>query len=327
MPPKPLEYIYPGMVAAQAIHAAVKFRLPDLLAAGPKLSSELAAECGAHAPTLERLLRALTSIEMFQRLPDGRYKNSPATEILRRDHPQTLWAEAMFLPAPFVWLPLGELVESVRTGKTAFDRVFGQGIFSYLAERPEEAAAFNRVMTQDIPWTTPALLKAYDFSRFRRLVDVGGGHGTFLGHILAAVPNLRGVLFDQAQVVAGARDSFKGDVAGRIEIAYGSFFEKVPEGADAYVLRRIIHDWDDEEAVKILSNVRNAMDGGGTLLIIEGLIDSATRPVGLLDLMMLVLGGRERTETEFRNLVQSAGFTLSRVVPTGTYSVMECKRF
>ncbi len=324
MPPKPLETIYPGIVAAQAIHAAVELRIPDLLATGPKSAAELAPACGAHAPTLERLLRALTSIEVFQRTADGRYRNSPLTEILRRDHPQTLWAESMFLPAHFVWKPLGELSESVRTGEPAFDRVFGQNFFAYLGGHPEGAEAFNRLMTQEILWTTPALLRAYDFSNFKRLVDVGGGHGLFLSHILAATPKLEGILFDQPRVVAGAKESFKGEVAARVRIAAGSFFENVPEGGDAYVLRRIIHDWEDEEAVKILGNVRRAMGGGGTLLLVEGLIDSPTHPAGLMDLLMLVLGGRERSEADFRALVQTAGFSLKRIIPSGTYSLIEC---
>jgi hypothetical protein len=325
MPPKALDFIYPGILAAQAIHAAVQFGIPDHLASGPKSAAALAKECGAHAPTLERLLRALTSIELFQRLPDGSYKNSPGTEILRRDHPQSLWAEGIFLPAPYMWRPLGELAESVRTGETPFDRAFGQNFFAYLAEQPEESAVFNRLMTQDILWTTPALLRAYEFSRFNRLVDVGGGHGVFLSHLLAALPKLEGVLFDQPQVVAGAKDTFKGDLARRTKIVSGSFFDRVPEGGDAYLLRRIIHDWQDDEAVKILSNVRGAMKPDGTLLIVEGLIDSAARPVGLMDLLMLVIGGRERTEAEFQKLAQSAGFSLHRIVPAGTYSVIECK--
>jgi hypothetical protein len=325
MPISPMQYIYPGILAAQAIHAAVQFNLPELLASGPKSSAELAAKCGAHGPTLERLLRALTSIEVFQKMPDGRYRNTPLTDILRVDHPQSLRAEGMFLPAPFMWRPLGELVESVRTGETAFDRVFGQGFFTYLAEHSEDAAVFNRVMTQDILWATPALLKAYDFSRFKQLTDVGGGFGVFLSHILSATPKLEGVLFDQQEVVAGARDYLKGDVAARIRIVPGSFFDSIPEGSDAYLLRRIIHDWKDGEAVKILSNVRAAMKPGCTLLIVEGLIDSPTRPVGLMDLMMLVLGGVERTVSEFGKLVEAAGFCLDRVIPAGTYSVIECK--
>jgi hypothetical protein len=325
MPPKPLEYIYPGIVAAQAIHAAVELRIPDLLASGPKSATELAPTCGAHAPTLERLLRALVSIDVFQRTADGRYRNSPLSEMLRRDHPQTLWAETMFLPAPFLWKPLGELSESVRTGEPAFDRVFGQNFFKYLGERSEEAAVFNRLMTQDILWTTPALLKAYDFSQFKRLVDVGGGHGLFLSQILAATPKLEGILFDQPEVVGGAKDSFKAEVAARIKIVGGSFFESAPEGGDAYVVRRIIHDWEDAEAVKILSNVRRAMSKGGTLLILEALIDSSTHPAGLMDMMMLVLGGRERSEAEFHALVAEAGFAVKRVIPAGAYSVIECK--
>jgi hypothetical protein len=325
MPIKPLEYIYPGLLAAQSIHAAVEFRIPDLLASGPKLADELASECGAHAPTLERLLRALTSIEFFQRLPDGRYRNSPLSDVMRADHPQSLQAEAMFLPAHFIWRPMGELSESVRTGKPAFDLVFGENIFAYLARQPEESAAFNKVMRQEILWTTPALLRAYDFSRFKRLVDVGGGYGVFLSSILSATPTLEGVLFDQPQVVADAKDSFKGDVAKRAKIVAGSFFESVPEGGDAYLLRRIIHDWEDEEAIKILSNVRAAMGSNGTLLLVEGLIDSATRPVGLMDMMMLVVGGRERTEADFRKLVQAAGFSLDRIIPAGTYSLIECR--
>ena len=180
-------------------------------------------------------------------------------------------------------------------------------------------------MTQDILWTTPALLRAYDFSRFKQLTDVGAGVGVFLSHILSATPKLEGVLFDQQQVVAGARDFLKEDVAARTKIVSGSFFDSVPEGSDVYLLRRIIHDWKDAEAVMILSNVRAAMKPGCTLLIVEGLIDSPTRPVGLMDLMMLILGGVERTVSEFEKLVATAGFRLDRVIPAGTYSVIECK--
>jgi hypothetical protein len=179
-------------------------------------------------------------------------------------------------------------------------------------------------MTQEIIWTTPALLRAYDFSRFKQLVDVGGGQGVFLSNILAATPQLQGVLFDQPQVVAEARELLKGTVAARVKIVGGSFFDLVPEGGDAYVLRRVIHDWEDEDAVKILGNVRLAMGRDGTLLLVENLIDSAVRPAGLMDLMMLVLGGRERTEADFRSLLQSAGFSLSRVIPAGAYCLIEC---
>jgi hypothetical protein len=324
MPAKPLEYIYPGILAAQAIHAAVRFRIPDLLASGPKTVSELASACSAHEPTLDRLLRALTTMEMFVRAPDGRYSNSPQTEVLRTDHPLSLRSQGMFMPAPFMWLPLGELYESVRTGEPAFERQFGQSFFAYLAGHPDDAANFNRVMTQEIMWTTPALLRAYDFSRFRLLVDVGGGQGVFLSNVLASTPGLHGTLFDQPNVVAEAKEFLKGEIAARATIVGGSFFEVVPKGGDVYLLRRIIHDWEDEDAGRILSNVRSAMGPDGTLLLVEGLLDSAVHPAGLMDLVMLVLGGRERTEADFRSLLDSAGFALNRVIPAGTYSLIEC---
>ncbi len=324
MPTKPLEFIYPGILAAQAIHTAVKFRIPDLLRSDPRTASELALACGAHAPTLERLLRALTSIGIFVRTPEGRYRNSPFTEVLRTDHPQSLSSECMFLPAPFMWRPLGELFESVQTGEPAFERVFGQHFFAYLADHPEDAANFNRVMTQEIIWTIPALLRAYDFARFKLLVDVGGGHGVFLSQLLKAIPGLQGVLFDQPHVMAESAELLKGDVAARIKIVGGSFFDVVPKGGDAYLLRRVIHDWEDADAVKILDNVRRAMGTGGTLLLVEGLVDSAVNPAGLMDLMMLVLGGRERTEADFQTLLQSAGFSINRIIPAGAYSLIEC---
>jgi len=324
MPTNPLEYIFPGIVAAQAIHVAVKFGVPDLLASGPRTVAELASNCGAHEPTLERLLRALTAIEMFQRTSDGRYRNTPLTEVLRKDHPQSLRAVALFLPAPFVSLPLGALSESVRTGETAFDREFGESFFTYLASHPQEAAVFNQVMSQDIAWSTPALLRAYDFSRFKRLVDVGGGQGKLLREILASSTKLHGVLFDQPAVVAEAKALFTGDVAARSTFVGGSFFEEVPEAGDAYLLKRIIHDWQDEDARKILGNIRRAISADGRLLLVESLVDSPVHPAGLLDLLMLVLGGRERTNSEFRLLLGSAGFSLDKIIPAGSYSVIEC---
>jgi len=324
MPTSPFQYIFPGIIAAQGIHAAVKFNIPELLASGPKSAAELAADCGAHAPALERLLRALASIEMFQRMPDGRYRNTALTDVLRADHPQSLRSIAMYLPSQFLWLPVGELSESIRTGEAAFERVSGQRFFDFFADHPEEATIFNRVMTQEIAWTTPAILKAYDFSRFKHLVDVGGNQGEFLRDILAATPKLQGVLFDQPQVVAGAEKYLKGEVAARATILCGSFFDGVPEGCDVYLLKRILHDWKDEDALKILGNVRRAMDANGTLLLLESLVDSAVNPAGLGDLMMLVIGGRERTEADFRSLLGSAGFKLSRMIPAGPYQLIEC---
>jgi hypothetical protein len=320
----PIEYIWPGILAAQAIHVASKLRIPDLLASGPKTIAELASNCGAHPPTLERLLRALASLEMFAPTPDGRFRNTPLTEVLRTDHPQSQRDGALFLPAPFLWRPLGELYESVRTGEPTFPVIFGQRFFEYLADHPEDASLFNSAMTQGIAWTTPALLAAYDFSRFERLVDVGGGHGALLRDILTATPSLQGVLFDLPRVVAGASEVLKGDLGARSQIVGGSFFDSVPAGADAYLLKGVLHDWPDDDAARILCNTRAAIRPDGTLLLIENIVDSADRPAGLMDLLMLVVGGRERTEADFRSLLDSTRFSLTRIIPTEASWLIEC---
>jgi SAM-dependent methyltransferase len=318
-----MEYIWPGVIAAQAIYVAAKLRIPDLLASGPKTIAELAADCGAHAPALERLLRALATLEMFAPTPDGRFRNTPLTDMLRGDHPERLRDGALLLPAPFLWRPLGDLYETVRTGEPAFQRVFGQRFFEYLAMHRDDAAVFNAAMTQGIAWTTPALLAAYDFSRFERLVDVGGGEGALLRDILAATPRLKGVLFDLSAVVAGAGGILTGEIAARCEIVGGDFFDSVPEGADAYLMKGVIHDWPDDDAARILRNTRRAMRAGGTLLLVDS-IDSGARPAGLGDLLMLAIGGRDRSEADFRSLLAAAGFAVARIIPTEASSVIEC---
>lgn len=324
MPTNPMEYVWPGIIAAQAIYVAAKLRIADLLASGPKTIAELASESGTHPPTLERLLRALSTLEMFAPASDGRFRNTPLSEMLRSDHPQSQREGALFLPARFLWLPIGELFESVRTGEPAFRRIFGQPFFEYLAAHPADAAVFNNAMTQGIAWTTPALLEAYDFSRFEQLVDVGGGEGALLRDILVATPRLHGVLFDLPQVVARASEILTGDIAARCHIVGGSFFDAIPKDADAYILKGVIHDWPDDDAARILRNTRRAIRPDGTLLLIEGIVDSTARPVGLMELLMLVIGGRERSEAEFRSLLASVDFSLARIIPTGTSSLIEC---
>jgi hypothetical protein len=320
-----MEYIWPGVIAAQAMNTAAKLRIPDLLASGPKTAAELASECGAHAATLERLLRALATLEMFEATSDGRFRNTPASEALRTDHPQSQRNFSMFLTAPVFWRPLGELYESVCTGEPSFERIFGQRVFEYLAANPAEAALFNSVMTEGSTWTSQALLAVYDFSRFERLVDVGGGQGALLRGILLAAPTLQGILFDQPSVVSGASGVLTGEIAERCQIVGGDFFESVPHGADAYLMKGIIHDWPDDDAAKILRNIRRAMRAGGTLLLCESTVDSSSRPAGLMELLMLVIGGRERSEAEFRSLLAAAGFSLDRVIDTESHSLIECR--
>jgi hypothetical protein len=324
MPTNPMEYIWPGIIVGQAIHTAVKLRIPDLLAGGPKTIAELASGCGAHPPTLERLLRALGTVEMFAPTGDGRFRNTPLTEVLRSDHPQSQRTAALFLPAPFLWRPLGELYESVRTGEPAFERIFGQPFFDYLADHPADAAVFNATMTQGIAYTASELLASYDFSRFERLVDVGGGQGALLRAILDATPKLHGILFDLPEVVTGASEILTAEIAARCQVVGGSFFDSIPRGADAYLVKGIVHDWPDVEAAKILRNTRSAMRPNGTLLLMERVADSAAHPSGLMELLMLVIGGRERTEADFRSLLADTGFSLSRVISTKASTLIEC---
>ena len=324
MPSNPMEYVWPGIIAAQAIHVAAKLRIADLLASGPKTITELASESGAHPPTLECLLRALSTLEMFEPTSDGCFRNTSLSEMLRSDHPQSQRDGALFLPARFLWLPIGELFESVRTGEPAFRRIFGQPFFEYLAAHPGDAAVFNNAMTQGVAWTTPALLKAYDFSRFERLVDVGGGEGALLRDILTATPRLQGILFDLPPVVARASEILTGKIAARCQIVGGNFFDSVPDDADAYLLKGVIHDWPDDEAARILRNTRRAIRPNGTLLLIEGIVGSGHRLVGLMELLMLVIGGRERSETEFRSLLASTDFSVARIISTEASSVIEC---
>ena len=324
MPTNPIEYIWPGIIAAQAIHVVTKLRIPDLLASGPKSIADLASESGAHPPTLECLLRALATLDIFAATPEGCFRNTSLTEVLRTDHPRSQRDSALFLPAPFLWRPLGELYDSVRTGRPAFEQIFGQPFFEYLAAHPVDAAIFNTVMTQGIAWTTPALLAAYDFSHFEQLVDVGGGEGALLRDILAATPRLHGVLFDLPQVVARASEVWTDDIAARCQVVGGNFFESVPKGGDAYILKGVIHDWQDDDAATILRNTRRAIRPDGTLLLIEGVVDSTGRSVGLMALLMLVIGGRERTEGELRSLLAATGFSLTRIIPTEASSLIEC---
>jgi hypothetical protein len=324
MPNNPMECIWPGIVAAQAIHAAARLAIPDLLAAGPRSAAELAASADAHAPSLDRLLRVLSALEVFTVTPDGRFGNTAFSETLRADHPQSQRAMALFLPAAFLWRPIGELCESVRTGEPAFERVFGQRFFEYLASHPDDNAVFNSAMTHGVPFTSSALLSAYDFSRFRLLADVGGGEGALLRDILAATPGLRGLLFDLPQVVARADDVLSGEVAARCRIVGGSFFDAVPVGADACIMKGVIHDWPDEDAATILRNTRRALPQDGTLLLIENVVD-AGRAANPMELLMLVVGGRERTEAEFRSLLSSSGFTLARLVPMAKSAIVECR--
>lgn len=317
-----LQRLLLGYRVSQALYVAATLGLADLLRDGPRGSDALARATGTDADALYRVLRFLAGVGIFAEVAPRRFALTPLGAGLRADLPGSLRPHALLHLDPSHWRAWGALPHSVRTGETAFDHVHGVDNFAYLAAHPDFAAIFNAAMTSNTAASGAALTEAYDFSGLARLVDVGGGHGRLLATVLRAHPTLRGVLFDRPEVVAGAAATLAAaGVAGRCEIVGGDFFAAVPPGGDAYVLRQIIHDWDDDRAVAILSNCRRAMPESGRLLVVERALAPDHRralPVLHLDLQMLVLlGGRQRTDDEYGALFAAAGFHLAQVVPLG----------
>ena len=308
-----------GIWTGSALSAAAALGIADQLASGPKTRDELAAATRTHARSLYRVLRALASLGVFAERPDGRFENTPASEKLRSDLPGSLRDYIVFIGQPWHVAAYGELMHSIRTGEPVVGKVLGKPIWDFFATDKEQGRIFDAAMTSIIADTAFAVRDAYDFSSIRTLVDVGGGHGVLLGTVLAANPQLRGVLFDQPHVVEGARVTFaRLGVADRASLVGGDFFREVPT-ADAYILSHIIHDWDDERSTAVLRTIRRAAEPGARVVVVESVIPAGNAPSfgKLLDLEMLALpGGIERTEAEYRELFASAGFRLSRLVPT-----------
>jgi O-methyltransferase domain/Dimerisation domain len=309
-----------GYRISQAIYAVVELGIPDLLAAGPRHCDELARETNTHAPTLFRILRFLTGAGLFNELGSKEFELTRLGSALRTDVPGSPHSLVRFLLSEFEWNPWGRLIHSVRTGETAFHHVHGMGLFEYLRKNAEASAVFNAAMTSLSARSGTGIVERYDFSGLRKVVDVGGGQGFLLATILRANPTMRGVLFDLPDVVAGAGQVLENfAVRDRCEVVGGSFFGALPTGGDAYVLRQIVHDWDDDRALAILLNCRAAMTETGKVLVIEREIAPHHREamrVLHIDLEMLVnVGGMERTEAEYRSLFENAGFRLTTIVP------------
>jgi hypothetical protein len=320
-----MQFVWPSPAITQAVYVAAVLGISDLVKDEPETAESLAARTGTHGPSLGRLLRALASLGIFSE-KDHRFANTPLSETLRSDRPDSVRSIVLMLGAPFFWGPWGDLLGSIKTGQPAFNRLYGMPFFDYLTNHPDAALIFNQSMTGGTSMTATHLVAAYDFSIFRRIVDVGGGQGALLAGILAANPKLQGVLYDLPSVVAGADALRREPVASRAEIVGGDFFERVPEGADAYVLKGIIHDWADEEAVRILKNCRRAIASGGRVLLMEGILKPPNEPdpERFMDLLMLVVpGGRQRDESNFRALLGDAGFSIDRIIPTAGPSIIE----
>lgn len=313
-----------GHYFSRALYVAAKLGLADLLAGGPRDHRDLAAASGTHAPSLNRVLRLLASVGVFEELEGGRFALTPVGETLRADAPASM-REVVLLFAGSFSESWRELEYCLRTGEPGFRRTSPDAdFFSLLAQDAEAAALFDRAMATFAPQTAAAVVAAYDFSAFGAVADVGGGNGALLAGILKANPRLRGIVFDLPHVAGRAREQLEAaGVADRCEVVAGSFFDGVPKGADACLLKHVIHDWDDDQAAAILKNCRKALPEGGKLLVVENVypprIEESLecKSAAANDVNMLVnTGGRQRSEAEFRDLFAASGFRLSRVIPT-----------
>lgn len=323
--------IIQGGAMTKVACVAAELRIPDHLAAGARDAGALALATGAHAPSLHRFMRALVGLGLCVESDDGCFDLTPTGALLRSDAPESLHASAIWYGGR-MWETWGNLLHSVRTGESARKLATGTDGFDHLAGDREASQIFNGAMAEMTNLVARELVKCYDFSGLRRIADIGGGHGALLATVLEAYPGMQGLLFDMPHAIAEARARFAGgDPAQRCEFVAGDFFESVPAGVDAYLLKAIVHDWTDAQSTVILSNCRRVMSAQSRLLLIERVradrarADSLDLAIARADLTMLIgPGGKERTLQEFRDLLDASGFTLARVVSTELeYSVLE----
>lgn len=317
-----------GFRGYQLLVAACRLKLPDLVGEGPRNADELASATGTHAPSLRRALRGLVSWGFFSEQPDGTFGATGVSELFRSDKPGMRNMAVMLSHEGYrVW---AELVGALRSGRPMFEQLYGKSRWQQMAENPRDAAEFNAAMVETSTRVGREFVAAYDFGDARTVVDVGGGNGALLAAVLRTHPSTEGILFDLQSGLAGAADTMEeAGVSGRVSFAEGSFFESVPAGADLYLLKSIIHDWDDERAVAILKTCREAMDSHARLVLIEralseGAPDEDDMPGMMSDLhMMVMLGGRERTTAEYGELFKHAGLRLTRDVPMSDFHAIE----
>lgn len=317
-----------AFMTTQAISVAARLSLADLLKDGAKSADELAQASGTQARPLYRLLRALASVGIFAEDDAGLFKLTPLAQPLRSDTPDSLRDFSIFIGADWHWRAWGDLFDSVQSGQPAFEKIYGQAFFEYLGENTGPAQVFNDAMTSISTAASTAVVDGYDFIGINKLVDVGGGHGMLLSSILEKYPQMSGILIDAPSVIPGTKEAIEArGLSGRCEAVGGDFFASVPAGGDAYIMKHIIHDWNDERASTLLQCCRRQMPPEGKLLVVEMVIPEGNAPSfgKLMDLEMLVLlRSFERTEAEYGELFNRSGFKLTRIVPTkSAYSVIE----
>lgn len=314
-----LQQLMSGYRVTQLLAVATRLGVPDQLAAGPRPAVDVAAAVGADAGALERALRGLAVVGVCEEVTPGVFGLAALGDLLRSDHPLSMRALIVYNAGmPYhVWT---DLEYAVRTGRTAFEHLYGMSDFEYMTQHAEESAQFNAAMSENSRRSNAAVLAAYDFASAGTVVDIGGGHGALLAAILQANPALRGVLFDQEHVVAGAAAMLEAaGVADRCERTGGDFFTSEYPAGDLYTLRQVIHDWDDERAIAILRGCARAMPAHGRVLVIEAPIEPGAGWANavFLDLQMMMMnGGRQRTVEEYRQLYTAAGLRLTRVIST-----------
>jgi hypothetical protein len=322
-----LHSLITGHYLSRAVYVAAKLGIADLLKDGPRSAAHLAHVTQSHAPSLERMMLLLASAGVFAESEAGCFALTEIGQGLRSDIPHTQRAQALLLAGPYQQRAWSRLLDIVETGQGPTS----QTLFPFLAKYPEEAAIFNQAMAGKTAPVTSAFVASYDCSQFSTVVELGGGYGPLLRAVLKAHPTLRGILLEMPHVAEQATKHVAADnLAGRCEVIGGDFFESIPRGADAYILKSVIHDWDDAKSTDILRNVAHAMAPRGKLLLVELVLpDHATESwsemIAGSDLNMLVnTGGRERSKAEFHRLFESADFQLTRIIPTGTpWSILE----
>ena len=316
-----------GYMPAVCLYAAAKFKIADLLAGGSKCVSDLAEASGTNEDALYRSLRALASLGIFKEVAPLRFENTPLSAALRAGVPGSARDAVLWIANPMHCRIFADFAHCVESGGTAIEHVTGRTAFEYLQDHAEDAHAFNNAMTNLSSLFSPPVLDAYDFAEAGTLADIAGGHGFFLAAILKKYPRLRGVLFEMPYLYQAAKENIESlGLAERCDIVAGDFFKEVVR-ADSYVMKCVIHDWSDDQAVAILKNCAKAMRGNGKVILVELVVtEGDEQSMGKwIDLEMLAMaGGRERSEAEFRDLFARAGLKLERVAPTaGPYSVLE----
>lgn len=310
-----------GKHITYALSAVARLGVADYMNERPVSIERLAAQSGAHAPTLYRVMRTLASVGVFNESEDKKFSLTPEGRLLKAGAPESLRSFAIQMGDEWSTRPWEHFSATVRSGEDGVTKAYGKNVFEVLGEMPEEAATFNQSMTAFSAIVGEAILEAYDFSAIRRLADIGGGHGLLLASILKQYPGMRGVLYDLPEVAAGAFAQAHFDSCrGRLEVESGSFFERVPAGCDAYIMKMIVHDWSNDGCRKILACIREQLPSDGRVIVCEQIVGAEEGPsfAKLLDMEMLALtvGGKERTVEEFRQLFTSAGLRLTNVIPT-----------